>query len=642
MIERFVELSNKMLEFLNYDPNRKTFKIYFNFRGNEEINIDLKLRKIMEYDKKFDESGLITLICIHNLCKHKLKNSSIGVIDVLENPSAIEEFRKVYDVVNSPEIKEVKENFMATLNQIAANGVGRALIGEENLQDIESDFMNAIDAVMEGMTKLHFEVYVNSGKPCNRIEQFSSKIQVFNSLSQCLLTLEHAGDGVCVCFISNSGSFDGYFGVFIKSNGNLFSYNERADEAYIGQHTRLRNGRAIADAKTMDLFPYDELINCSEYDYKGYATRMELQEDKLNIFDINRETYMKMITTMGVIVARHSEKLLDGKQVFINALLPMNIKSIENYSEEANALIKRQDSALILTNSKPLIHFDKDKFLAGDYNAEFNHADREKFGKHYREVGTFPGLNQSLVDIYGQDFEFNDEELLKDDSINRLIGDENVHLEFVGSLQRMRLQAYFRLREKLANHIKSKLIQDFESNGGRTGLIKWYGDRLKAVKDKIFELCKIRYENEDEDDPRLEGYPRFYMEELITKSSKTSNFFNEDLEYLCLTPFEVSVNRYWYETKFHCPFYPQYRIRYFFHICPRSYKEVEKLLGVEVPNYCKEWYNNRAYHGDRYTGNCLLDATDKVSEIEVSFPKFQFDAYCGFSKIGLDQIGKEK
>lgn len=635
MNERFAELSNKMLEFMNFDPKRKEYKIHFTYDGrNDDIDLDLKLRQILKYDEKFDESGIITLICIHNLCKYKLNSTSIKVVDVLENPVIVENFREIYDIVNSSEIEEVKTKFMTALNQIAVQSTGRKLIGEENLQNVESDFINAIDTVMEGMVKLNFEVYTNSGNPCGKIDRFSPKIQIFGSLSQCLLTLEHAEDGICICYITNSGSFDGYFGIFVKSNGNLFSYNERANEAYIGQHSRLRNGRAIADAKTMDLFPYDELMKCSGHDYKGYATKIEVQEDKLNIFDISRETYMKMVTAMGVVVARHVGKTIDGKQVFVNALLPVNLKSIEN-REETTALIKIQDSALIRVNAGAVIHFDREKFLAGEYNAEFDHQHMEEFGKHYREVGTFPGYNQILVDIYGQDFQFDDEGLLKDDSVNRLIGDENVHFEFVGSLQRMRLQAYYRLREKLADHIKIKMQKDFESHGGCSALIEWYGKQLKAVKNKIFELCKIRFENEN--DPRLDGYPHICLQEMETKSQHP-RFNSPDLDHVCLTPFERIS---WCNTKFCCPFYPQYRIKYFFHICPKNYLEVEKLLGVEVPDYCKEWNNGNYCMGSRYTGNPLLDATDKVSQIEIKFSNFQFNAYCGFSKIGMEQIGKK-
>ena len=646
------------MEFLDFDPDQKIFKLF-----SDDFENHCKLRNLIEYQNSFDPNGYAGLIYTHRLCKNKLETSMVNVCEVLKNPTCVEKFREIYNIINSEDIITAKNKFMEIIEGIAIKCGGVNLIGESNQEDVEKDFFKSIVSVVEESKKLNFEIYKVSNAPVN-ISNFSNKIQVFGSLAQCLLTLEKTNDGICVCYISCNGSLDGYFGFFVKSNGNIFSLNERIDERFIGQHKRFRNGRYAEDGKAFGIFPYTEICKMSGSDYKGYATGIEIDEQKsLNFFEISRPTYMKIIIMMMLILNKYNGNTINDKnQVVLDSLLPHNLKALEN--SESTELVKYENSAIIKSSSEFVVHFDREKFLNGEYNKQFDHSGREEAGKNYNEVGCFPGYNQNLVDIYGKDFQYEDSMPLKSDSSLRLIGNEEVNLEFVGNRNRYELSAYYELRKRLAYHIATKMKKEYDDFGGRDALIGWYRKKLLDKKDEIFKICREYYDKFREAEPK-EKSKTFNLDFLtpLADRSFSSNGYKfyatisvedhgraiygcggirfGDIEKICLTPCHKPR---WGAIEFSCPF-TDFKATQFFRFSFINHEQIEAFIGCELPDFCKEW-RNASYASDKYTGNSILDACDYVSELESPVTdyrgnynnSFNFSFFLGFSKPGLMKI----
>ena len=163
--------------------------------------------------------------------------------------------------------------------------------------------------------KCKVDLYMRGGH-MQPISRFSPKIHVFSSLGECLLAFEAAPDGMYICYIRSNDSADGYFGFYIKSNGNLLSVHERIDESYPGEHSHHRNHRWV-EGKEFALFPYSEVISHSttdkdgkenvKRDYKGYATQYFISEEDIDgrivIYFKNyaQEQYVGGITYSGTI-----------------------------------------------------------------------------------------------------------------------------------------------------------------------------------------------------------------------------------------------------------------------------------------------------------------------------------------------------
>ena len=149
---------------------------------------------------------------------------------------------------------------------------------------------------MDNIGKCNEDVYVNSGKPVLQPETVSTKIHVFNYMSECVIRLQTlAKDGAYVCYISNNGTADGYFAIVIKSNGNIFSVNDRIAEVFIGQHGHSRNGRWAENHK--DIFPYEHAVEFSKYDYLGYAENYSINET-VSAYVLPAKTYVSCVLSI--------------------------------------------------------------------------------------------------------------------------------------------------------------------------------------------------------------------------------------------------------------------------------------------------------------------------------------------------------
>ena len=621
-IESTIDANNKLIQFLKESPY-DDFSLKTLSRCPE-----YELKRIVEFANDYDDTGELTLLYLVSGCKQFINDTRVSVELVLENPDVLKPYVECKEIINSTLVKNCRQNIVDKLSAMISMISGKNLLGDGSSIDKVLD--DVIDVLFDGFRKLKFEVYANSGQRVDSFDRFSGSIQICNSLAEMLLRLEQSPDGIYVGYISNPGTLDGWFGFFCKSNGNMFSYNERINEAYVGQHSRLRNG-GYAESKAYDLFPY-ELCNFSDdCDYKGYAKSVSMGDNR-ELFDMKDfSIFIRTVLSMAVISRKHAGQIVDGNVVIVNSLLPSNLAMIGGEFKNANALVKIDGSQLVKnTTSFKIPQFEEDKVLRGYYDHEFVYGEKRKFG----ECGWFNGVNQDMVDVYGNGFKINHDNVLRSNSSLRLIGDGQTEQEFVGSPERFRLQAYMEVRTQLAKYIQTKLYEDFEKFGGVESLIQWYKDKLHEKFDNVISRCVDVYHQWSNDHNKT--FVKYGVDEVqnvkdnfrtITHPSEVQ-ISEKPLFGFCLSEYK--------DGNFICPI-SHHKASIYFRFKFYTYKQVQEFLDCELPKFCVGWRTNSLYNG-----NSLLSVTDPVGNIENPIRgKFDFSFSVAFSKRAINAFKKE-
>lgn len=590
------------------------------------------IQEIADVANEFDDSGKVTLIYLASLCRNQINNTMIPVDYALTKSKTLDIYRKCLSCVQSEEVttgrKEIVDNLAKAIGLVS----GKKVIGDTSA--IDSSLDGALKEIFKEFNKLKFEVYANSGKPIGNLTNTSVSVQVCGSLAECLLRLEKSNDGIYIGFISNPGTLDGWFGYFVKSNGNYFSYNERIDEAYVGQHGNMRNGRYAEYGKAYGLFPYELCEFSEETDYKGYSTSMRIGENRDLFSGDNLEVAIRVFLTMALISGKHRGSTLNDRPVVVNSLLNNNLAQIKQEDVKSTDIVLWKDSQIVrATNSFQVPIFDEKRVIAGEYNKEFNDGE----GKDPSATGIFCGANQEIVDAYGDGFRINQDKILASKSSMRLIGEGNTEQEFIGSPERLRLQAYYEVRKQLCKYIGGKMYKDYQDFGEEDGLRKWYTDRLKERMPKILSLCIETMHRLNGESGEWE-----YGESEKPKNAPDSNFVHEE------PPFTIDFNtgKYPHYTQislskfkaglYLCPVTGK-TASYHFRFCFSNYVQVQNFLGCELPKFCVGWREQRIYNG-----NPILNVTDPIGNFNHpvrEFPVFNFTI--DLSKSGVKKIEKQ-
>ena len=621
------ELLNTMSDFLLNEPSGDLQLLddhihltKYNGLGKYEIE------KIAKVANEFDESGKLSLIYLASLCRDQIANTIAPVSDLLNNPNALDKYRKCLECINSQEITDCRSEIVGQLAAVISSVSEKKVIGKTDA--IDSILDGALHEIFDEFGKLKFEIYTKTNNPVGTLTNTALTVQVCNSLAECLIRLERSIDGIYICFISNPGTLDGWFGFFVKSNGNLFSYNERIDEVYVGQHGHLRNGRYAEHGKAYGLFPYELCEFSDETDYKGYSLEMKIGENRDLFNGDNLEMASRVFLTMALIAQRHSGRKIHGKRVIVNSLLQSNLARLEGSDEKSIALVVWQGASIVKATAKfEVPKFEDEKVVKGEYDNEFNSNNR---------YGVFCGINQDILDVYGQDFHADYGKVLASDSSRRLLGDGNTEQEFIGSPERLKLQAYYEVRKQLAKHVLKKLKDDFNSFGGGEGLEKWYKERLAERMDVIYRFCIAAYLKSNGEEETVE-----FGEKKLQKNSCSSSFAATEF------PMEVDVHKkYRYcktclsefkDNALYCPI-TNTKASYVFTFSFDSYTQVQDFLRCPLPKFCTGWRKNKLYNG-----NCLLDVTDPVGNINhpISSISYPFNFTVALSKTAIKRLQKE-
>lgn len=225
----------------------------------------------------YDTEGRISLLVLREDVEERLKNLSIDLWSLFNgSDDSIKKYKELYDIFNNNEVQVLEKSLVDSLHKMFSSVVGVELL-EDSLGDANKLHINLRDVVVD-IEKLKLDIYRKSDAPL-RVSRFNRNLYTFNSLGEAILAIDSLGDGCYITFINVNYTSDSYFAIFIKDGANLVSLNDRIDEEYPGQHRILnqRNGRWASD-KRCNLFPYDSLLDYSDYCSKGCAMTFRVKE----------------------------------------------------------------------------------------------------------------------------------------------------------------------------------------------------------------------------------------------------------------------------------------------------------------------------------------------------------------------------
>lgn len=646
-----LEILNYWLKITKFDAKQTSFRIFSN-----DWEFNDKNKKLIEFFNEWDQSGTIPVLYLKFLFNNVIKTKMFTLNDLFENNiENLEELKNLYNKFNSDEFKEIEKNIIKSFETILVQLNTKKLIGNLNSDDL----LICAENVLEEVLNLNVDIY-KKGSIIKPFNNFSNQINVFETVSQCLLTIEHSIDGVYLCYITKENSPDGYFGYYIKNNGNLFSINERINEKYIGQHKRMRNHR-YAGAKSYDLFPY-EIFDFEGNDYKGYATSHKIDKSKLTFDFLDIKSLMNIIVILYLLNKKYSNKILKGEEVYVNSLFDINVKTAIDFNK--NELVPySNNSSLIKIHKDFKIEFDKKSYFDGSLCNKFN----RNSGKAYDETGTFQNINQGMVEKFGMDFDI--ETSLKDifetDRTKLLLNsnagkeikvkdDYVFNNEFIGNRNKIELQAFFMSRKKLANHIINKQLESFKKFGGIEKLKEWYENLLISNVNMIKEKCIEVYKNEELGIKTVRhGFNN--DDETRFKWIRYDNLNDKDSQQLHLLKSKNLINLnhikypYTWGDKIHTKDLDnQKEAFHYFNFEFINLKNLEEFFGIKFPDFCEGYYCP-GYDFKPYTGNSILDVVDPIDELysilcdrrnKETFYNFSF--YIGFSKSNFNKMIKGK
>ncbi len=577
--------------------------------------------KISKLAETYSVPSEITIVYLKNLFGWYLEKASITLADLFNNNIDLSCIKKLFELFGSERVSEFENSFYDTLNYISAKMIKNNLIGKIDFSKIVE---NSLDIIFDELMKCRVDIYQRGGT-VQKIGTVSQEIYVFNTLVECLSVLQNQQDAIYICYISNHNTSDGYFGFFIKNNGNIFSVNERVPEAFIGQHQNGRNHRFV-EQKPDGIFPY-ELFDCSNYDYKGYAKTYTLknkEDKKVLLADLNQNSYITLLMVILMMKFRFEDKTLDGDIVYSNFCLSSNVLSLQGSGKNElmlvsnNQLVKSGENKLNNLISK----LTTENILSGELNEVFSHKVHPEL--RHSEYGYFG--DSMFIDMYSDGFVFNPDRALIDDSIKLLSNEKAViNAEFVGNEKEMFLQVYQDARRQLANHIQAKMNKEYSLFKEEFGSAsKWWeskiNDNIERVRDFVIQSY-VDAKNKN----------TFVWDGWRRSDSKISVHYNEDN----------------YNYKNTLDFYNGKPCTCMIKISITDWEDIEEILGEKVPKIIMGYTERRESHG-----NSLLNVVDPVLELKTpfemrgsfsyNFDRYEFPIRMYFSKSGLRKYIKDK
>lgn len=621
----------KWAEFTSYDPEQRSFNLL-----SGEYDLHKCGDKIKQIQNHCDSSGVVSVLYAKLRFKEIFEKASVNFWSMIEHPKALDPYVEMWELFNSDPVKDAENILVDRFNEISYSIAKNLQIGKVDREDSLKKIYNSIGDITEGLEKLHIDQYLRSDDPI-KAGKVCKDISVFNTLAECLVTLEKAEDGIYVCYISQYSTSAGYFGVFVKSNGNLYSINDRPGEKYIGQHEAqsVRNNR-WTEAHAYGLFPYQMVIETLSTDRFGNNDEVEVICEKLPIADLPQEEFIHFIILLVMLRQRiesmHEENI---PHMYTNAMLPCSLDTIKS-DEKMFPAIKEGSMIMTETAGIDLPHYRAKDITSGELQKKYDRSNKTE-QNHY--TGVFTEYNQHLVDTYGKDFELNEDSLLRYNYPALEDGEHNGKLvaEFVGPKEKFELEQYRQARAQLAEYIKDKMEQEYEEFGGYKSLMNWFHDTCDRHKENIIREA-VRIYKEIMIDKTMTNRPEdvygFPVSDKVVATIKEGFF-----------PFaSVSIRHMLNEEKkkysnYLCPVTGA-RASVWILIQPCTWLEMERIFGEELPSIVKGWTNGTT---SIYTGNFLLDCIDPVARLKHPVQKKEkdFSIAVGFSRRGLKKLLKD-
>ena len=467
-----LDILNTWFKWSKFNPDQTSFNIL-----NNSYDIHRVTELALNVLNDIDTSGVISVLLLKEKYNKILKYTRVNLYDIIANPDSMHAELEMYNYFNADVVKDAEKSLEYTVGRLYENVVGTPLILDDSK---EVNIVSSLEEILKDITKLKIDIYKTDGKPI-KMQKYSQSIKVFNTLGEAVLTLENSPDGIYTCYINVANSADSYFGVFIKSEGTLISFNDRIDEVYPGQHNVLnrRNGR-WSENKSDSIFPYEFILDFSEYCSKGYAMTYKVKDTHTNnsvLFKDFSTTngFFNLILGLLILKMKYDGKSFTGELTYIESLIGERLGIVTSKNE----LMVMSGSSIVESNRDVNITFSEDEIKNGI--EEFAVSDYAK----------------NLYSLYGQGFKPDYSQILSPINTQHLIeytgnSSGNVRPEYVGSIDRIRAGAYHLVRQQLGDYIKKNIKDDIEQFGGKEACQKWLKHILVENLDTI--ILKLAYE----------------------------------------------------------------------------------------------------------------------------------------------------
>lgn len=614
------DILNAWIKYSEYEPEQKRFNLlsskYYMHNATE------KAAAIRDYDP----SGALAVLYLKEMFRRLCKESSFNMMALMEHPEGLDEHKRMWDMFHSEDVKTIEDSILGAMDGIIRKIVPVKQIGERDLDAERGVLAESIMGVVEELNKCHVECFLKSGS-MGQISSFSTELHVFDTLSQCLLTLEGAPDSMYICYIRNRDTADGYFGFFIKPNGNLLSINERVREAYPGQHINARNGR-WSESKAYQVFPYELMKDIGERDYLGYAHHLCIDDSNLKLFALGPGGYIPLVLSMVMLSVKYSGLPTDSYPLtYVDSLLPRNLELSQ--SSEETALTIPENSLVVSGHKTYAIDLTTEDVLTGRAGAHFDHQALRAAGieKHYTATGSFPQTENIFINLYGAGFELDKDALLERNRVLLLpsptgFPEEKIeNFEFVGGKDQLDIIAYRAARIQLAEYIRDQMYKEYVSFGGVEAVRSWFNTLVLQHKDDLLRLCVEAFAEAEQN---KEDMSATMLSTLFQKRRQSGLMIGVEL---C----KSGVSTYGYHPfnqtlignfkKFGCVLDRSTKATYDFKIIFSDWKELAQVFGEgSIPKILKGYHRD----GHDYTGNSNLDCVDYAQGVGTPFEEREY------------------
>ena len=655
-----------------------------------------KATEQMKTITSFDPTGTIAVLYAKQIFFDICDEMRVKLLDILSKPEEWAEDLEMYKLFTSDEFAVVENAMLDSIDRFVRSVVPAKMIGERDVEAERKFLFDSIVFVVEELTKLHAECFLK-GDTLAPVSKIGTKILVYNRLSECLADLEKSPDGMYLCYISEFGTVSGYFGFFMKSNGTILSINERKDEAFPGQHAGGRNVREVVRSKQTGLFPYEIIEPSGEKDYLGYSKGLDIDEEKLDLFALGAESYMPIILAIVLLSNKYAGADISGIPLkLIDTLLLANTK---NTIHGAQSLVPVSGTSIATINAEYHNDLTTETVISGALHERFSGRGKSPEAIHNGETGEFStkehddfyGDNDAelFIKLYGEGFELDTTKLLVNNPHLRQLGAPTEHdmkfakpnetdyhagkilpdPEYIGTAGRMDLLAYKQAREQLAEYIKDRIFEEYVRFGSGNHVNDWYMAEILKQRDKIFDLCKKRWNAEQAED-KLDPTDILSRFKIIKGTGNGRYADDWGGYYSAIKPFNATTGGN-YNPVYLCPITGN-KASIFFGFTPYTYHDLEAIVGEgNLPKILIGWRKN----GHSGYGNSLLWITDAVTEVGTPFedrevmwnPRYKnlkrdnsyrfygdcteevlkpleatFTFIIGFSKRGLQRLVEEK
>ncbi len=636
------DVLSKWADVAEYNPDQKQFNLlssnYAFHRCGERIKQLLT----------FDNSGVFAALYAKASFESISKDIQCKLIDLLEHSGALTKYQEFWSIATSVEMQELEQNL---ISKIVTSTTVHKVIGELDREHEMNIFRDSVEYIAEELIGCRVECFsMQQGTRINKDIQLMKVVKKFNTTSECILTLEHALDGMYLCYISEYDSAGGYFSFMIKSGKNILSVCDRVPERFVGQHTHSRNNRWIEDKK-WHIFPYKDIVNPEGTDYLGYAKSLVCKVSEKDISTLSVDSIYRCLLSSFLLLTRYRDKLIDDivdgttvEKVYIDSLLSHNI-------------IEGQNKALVPLTENSMICSDHTNIELYDFTSE-NVASNElqsRYDWHQpnasKHNGSYPLDNMFMIEKFGNGFTLEKNKYLERKWPELTDGkDVEVVAEFIGSREKIELECYRNYRQQLCDHIINNMVKAYNDAGGYKGVVKWYKDSIFENKQFIIDYVTQWYKQYQEG--KVQNYEIHPFTIACSSDVVVSCSEGHDAFYSFRVDREFILNKPSGRYDYACPITGT-TANVWFCIEPCSSANIQLFTGKELPQILEGFvFSGREGFS---AGNPLISSCDPISFIGNPFEhrcrerdrfenarQFQFKFAIGFSKRGLNKLLRER